>query len=268
MYWSLTLNLKDSSEWHSHGVYELLYCHRGNGRLLLDSNDIELQAGRFALILPKSRHKFTFEQGESANLKLLCLTPADIGVHLPPSLIHWLNKVQNTNVVYSDHEIDGELSGVLYQIPDALGESDKTDLDIIWGRIGLALALHFKNQKFNDVDSQGRYTNKVTDICSWIDNNLEENLAIDLISSQFGMSRSLLTKEFRKHTNTSVVEYINTRRLQKAGSLLSATDMSIAEVSLESGFPTLGNFYRKFKELYGVTPSEFKKQLENAKAIE
>lgn len=265
MYWSMTLNLKDSSEWHSHGVYELLYCRKGNGHIILDDYNIPLQAGRFMLVLPKSRHRFLFNQDESADLKFLCITHADASLYLSSTLLHWLSKIQNSNVVFSDHDTNSELSDILDKIPDALGETEKTDLDITWGRISLALALHFKNQVFSDSESKGRHGSKIGNICSWIDDNIGENLTIDMIASQFGMSRSLLTKEFRKHTNTSIVEYINTRRLQKAGSFLSATDMSITEVSLESGFPTLGNFYRKFKELYGVTPSEFKKQLEMQK---
>lgn len=229
---------------------------------MLDDNNIPLQAGRFMLVLPKSRHKFLFTKDESADLKFLCITPADASLYLSSTLLHWLSKVQNSNLVFSDHETNGELSGLLDKIPDALGEAEMTDLDITWGRISLALALHFKNQVFSDAESKGRHGTKIGNICSWIDDNIGGNLNIDMIASQFGMSRSLLTKEFRKHTNTSIVEYMNTRKLQKAGSILTSTNMSITEAALESGFPSIGNFYRKFKELYGVTPTEFIKQLE------
>jgi len=261
----MTLNLEESSEWHSHGVYELLYCRNGNGHIMLDDKEVPLQAGRFMLVLPKSKHKFFFAQNESADLKFLCITPADANIYLSSTLLHWLSKIQNSNLVFSDHDINSEISDIIEKIPDALGETEMTDLDITWGRISLALALHFKNQVFSDAESKGRHETKINNICSWIDENIGEDLNIDRIASLFGMSRSLLTKEFRKHTNTSIVEYINTRKLQKAGSILVSTDMSITEASLESGFPSIGNFYRQFKELYGVTPTEFKKQLEMQK---
>jgi len=258
----MTLNLEESSEWHSHGVYELLYCRKGNGHIMLDDKNIPLQAGRFMLVSPKSKHRFLFAKDESADLKFLCITPADANIYLSSTLLHWLNKTQNSNLVFSDHEINSEISDILEKIPDVLGEIEKTELDITWGRISLALALHFKNQVFSDVESKGRHETKISNICSWIDENIGEDLNIDMIASQFGMSRSLLTKEFRKHANTSIVEYINTRKLQKAGSILASTNMSITEAALESGFPSIGNFHRQFKDLYGVTPTEFKKQLE------
>lgn len=265
MYWSMTLNLEESSEWHSHGVYELIYCNKGDGHVLLDDKKIPFRAGRFILILPKNRHKLHFEQEESADLKFLCLTSADTAVNLSPALLNWLNKIQNAGIAFSDHGADSEISDIFHKIPDKLGETEKMDTNIIWSRIGLALSIHCKNQTFSDTENPGRHGDRVSTVCSWIDNNIEKNLNIDLIASEFGMSRSLLTKEFRKHTNTSIVEYINTRRLQKAGSIISATDKSITEAALESGFTSIGNFYRKFKELYGVTPSEFKKHFDMKK---
>jgi len=258
----MTLNLEEPSEWHSHGVYELIYCHRGDGNVLLDGRDIPFKAGRFIIVLPKRRHKIHFEPEESADLKFICLTPADVAVNLSPSLLNWLSKIQNTDVVFSDHDEKSEISDILHKISDKLGETEKTDLDITWSRIGLLLSLHCKNQSLSTTGNRGRHSDKITTICSWIDGNIERNLNIDLIASEFGMSRSLLTKEFRKYTNTSIVEYISTRRLQRAGSIISTTDKSITEAALESGFPSIGNFYRKFKELYGVTPAEFKKHFD------
>jgi AraC family transcriptional activator of mar-sox-rob regulon len=258
----MTLGLEESSEWHSHGVYELLYCRKGNGHIMIEDKSIALQAGRFMIVLPKNKHKFNFTQEEFVDLKFLCITPADAGVHLSPTLLNSLSKIQNSNLVFSDHETDSEISDILDKIPDALGETTNADIDITWGRISLVLALHFKNQILSNDESKGRHATKISSICSWIDENVEGNLNIDMIAAMFGMSRSLLTKEFRKHTNTSIIEYISTRRLQKAGAMLSAKDMSITEAALESGFPSIGNFYRKFKELYGVTPTEFIKQLE------
>lgn len=262
MYWSMTLNLGESSEWHSHEVYELLYCRQGNGHIVFDNRNVALQKDRFILILPNKRHKFLFGQGESAVLKILCLTAADSAIHLSSSLSNWIRTIRNAHAVVSDHAEDAELADIIDKIPDALGDTGKKDLDIIWSRIGLILAIHFKNQRQADPKCQDRHGGKVSAICSWIDSHLEEHLNLDMIASQFGMSRSLLTKEFRKYTNTSVVEYMNIRRLQRAGSILSETKKSITDAALESGFTSIGNFYRKFKQLYGVTPSEFKKQLD------
>jgi len=56
------------------------------------------------------------------------------------------------------------------------------------------------------------------------------------------------------------VEYINIRRLQKAGIILSSTRKGIDEAAFESGFSSLPNFYRRFKRMYGVSPAEFRSQ--------
>ncbi len=64
-----------------------------------------------------------------------------------------------------------------------------------------------------------------------------------------------------------MVEYVNTRRLEKAGGELAESDRGIAEVALRCGFASLPNFYRRFRALYGVTPAEFRRVVaENAGA--
>jgi AraC family transcriptional activator of mar-sox-rob regulon len=264
----MTVNLEESSGWHSHEVYELLYCMKGQGNLILENRDIEFQSGRFIIIMPEAKHRFLFRNKESADLKILCLTSADTAIHLSSALSVWLRNIKDTFAVFSDHEENGELSELVSKIPDSLGETEKKDLDIIWSRIGLILALHFKRQDHTDIGNQGRHLNTIRNICDWIDRHLEEPLDIDTIASESGMSRSLLTREFRKYTSTSVVEYMNIRRLQKAGAILSGTEKSIAEAAFESGFSNIGNFYRKFKGLYGVTPAEFRKKLTMSEAVQ
>jgi AraC-like DNA-binding protein len=93
-----------------------------------------------------------------------------------------------------------------------------------------------------------------------LDSQPEAPVALNEIALRFGLSRSLLTREFRNYTNTSIVEYINIRRLQKAGIILSSTRKGIDEAAFESGFSSLPNFYRRFKRMYGVSPAEFRSQ--------
>jgi AraC family transcriptional activator of mar-sox-rob regulon len=148
-------------------------------------------------------------------------------------------------------------------IPEGLKHGDRDELNVAWGAIALLLARHMHGRHLPRKVPDTRYLSTIQKVYEWIDTHLEHAGTLDEIASRFGLSRSLLTREFRRHTGTSVIDYVNTRRLQKVGIILASTEKSITEAAFESGFSSLANFYRKFKVLYGVTPIEFRKLIEN-----
>ncbi len=65
-------------------------------------------------------------------------------------------------------------------------------------------------------------------------------------------------KFFKKHIGMTSIEYINNYRLEKASALLSSTDKSIMEISLDVGFNSVSYFNKLFKNKYKLTPKEFR----------
>ena len=128
------------------------------------------------------------------------------------------------------------------------------------GSYWLLLASCMRENRESEDGSGSRHLDTIRKICEWLDGQTEDPGDLDEIALRFGLSRSLLTREFRRYTNTSIVEYINIRRLQKAGMILSSTGKGIAEAAFESGFSSLPNFYRRFKGMFGVSPAEFRSQ--------
>jgi AraC-like DNA-binding protein len=59
-------------------------------------------------------------------------------------------------------------------------------------------------------------------------------------------------------TGKSYLEYMIDCRLRRACSLLTETDRTILDISLEVGFGNLSNFNRRFRERIGVSPSEYR----------
>jgi len=261
MFWNISLTLAESSEWHDHDVFELVFCLAGRGGLLIDQQYIELMNRRTLLIAPKVRHRYIFSADESADLKIVCVTTADMATYLSPAQASVLSGLKNLRCTFTDHPKQASrLWSLVEMLPDGLSNEDHGELHVTWGIIGLLLASHARDQQLLGNCSKAKHFGTIQKVCEWLDKNLDDTGDLDGIACRFGLSRSLLTREFRRHTSTSIVEYLNIRRLQKAGTLLSATGKSITEAALESGFPSIANFYRRFKGLYGVTPTEFRSQ--------
>lgn len=264
MFWNITLTLAESSGWHGHDVFELVFCLAGEGSLLLDQQSIELRNRRTILIAPKVRHRFVFKADESADLKIVCMTTADMATYLSPAQGSILNSLKKLRCAFTDHpKKNSRLWRLVEMLPDGLSNEDHGERHVSWGIIGLLLASHARDQQLSGNGSKAKHFETIQKVCQWLDKHLDDTGNLDRIACRFGLSRSLLTREFRRHTSTSIVEYITIRRLQKAGTLLASSDKSITEAAFESGFPSITNFYRRFKGLYGVTPTEFRSQFFN-----
>jgi signal transduction histidine kinase/DNA-binding response OmpR family regulator/ligand-binding sensor domain-containing protein len=97
-----------------------------------------------------------------------------------------------------------------------------------------------------------------TDQCifSNIDN---QNFSVDVLGSELGMSRASFYRKFTELTGNSPAEYIRKVRLRKAHNLLRTINLSIAQISEQSGFQSVSHFRKAFKGEFGKTPSEIQK---------
>ena len=262
MFWSARLELSKSTEWHSHEVLELVYCTSGAGSVLVGDRPMDLRPNRLVLIAPETRHRFLFEESQSASLKIVCMTSQDQAMYLSPVQVGMLDGLRSSGCAFSDGPA-GEpiVRQLVNSIPEGTVVGDRQKVLMAWGIVGLVLA---SQADICDASAtgkpHGRREEKMVRICEWLLNHLPEEINLDDIASTFALSRSLLTRSFRRHTGTSIVEYLNTRRLERAAVLLtSAADESIARAAMDCGFSNLSHFHRCFKSAYGLTPAEFRR---------
>lgn len=102
----------------------------------------------------------------------------------------------------------------------------------------------------------------MNDLASIVEGNLSnENLSVEDISTEIGLSRIQLYRKAKALLDCSIAEYILNRRLQKAKYLLlNEHELSIAEITFQTGFTSPNYFATVFKSKYGLTPTEFKKK--------
>jgi AraC-like DNA-binding protein len=85
----------------------------------------------------------------------------------------------------------------------------------------------------------------------------DEQLSVETLAEEIGLSRSQLLRKITALTGVSVNELIRTFRLQKAAQLLKQNWAPIAQVACEVGFSNVSYFGKVFKEQYGILPSEY-----------
>ena len=74
------------------------------------------------------------------------------------------------------------------------------------------------------------------------------------------MTRHQLTAKVRSLTGLSANNFITRVRLDRASQLLRSSELNVSEIAWDCGFQDLSYFGRVFKEVYGQTPTNYRKQ--------
>ena len=101
----------------------------------------------------------------------------------------------------------------------------------------------------------------VSEIDTFIRENLTADNSIVSICSRFGISQPYLSKIFKTHRKTTYNDYLTTLKIEKAKGLLELeNDYLIGEVAEMVGFADQFYFSKVFKNLTGYTPREYRKR--------
>ncbi|MBS7808474.1 AraC family transcriptional regulator [Variovorax sp. PCZ-1] len=97
-------------------------------------------------------------------------------------------------------------------------------------------------------------------VVSRITDHLADEHSAAKHAAELGMSESKFSRFFRKATGNTFTDFVNRVRISRACQLLMDTDQQITYICYEIGFNNVANFNRRFLEIKGMKPSEFRKQ--------
>lgn len=90
--------------------------------------------------------------------------------------------------------------------------------------------------------------------------HMTDKITLDKLAAVFFTSKSFLVKHFKQETGKTIIEYLNSIRIDTAKMLLITTAKSIEEISEAVGYESPKYFARTFKSIVGISPSAFCKQ--------
>lgn len=102
---------------------------------------------------------------------------------------------------------------------------------------------------------------RIDEIIEYINANYREDLSLDFLANKFFIDKYYLVKQFKKFTSLTPIQYLIQYRIGAAATLLGSTSQSINEIAEQCGFHTQTNFLLRFKEVFGVSPSDYRKSL-------
>jgi AraC-like DNA-binding protein len=89
------------------------------------------------------------------------------------------------------------------------------------------------------------------------DREYAEPLDLDGLAATAGVSKFHFLRCFAATYGKTPALYLTERRIERAQDLLRATNLTVTEVCHRVGYTSLGSFSSKFRDLVGVSPSEY-----------
>lgn len=110
------------------------------------------------------------------------------------------------------------------------------------------------------------YTDNIIKVTHFIDSHLTQSLSLDEICDRFYISKAQLTRNFKRNLGTTVGDYIITKRLLLARSMI-LDGQNPTNIYLQCGFHDYSAFFKAYKKKFGYTPKNTNKYFIDSEEI-
>lgn len=100
----------------------------------------------------------------------------------------------------------------------------------------------------------------VREALAFIEQNFQNDISVEDIANTCGLNRSYFGKIFKDTVGKSPQEFLLNYRMVKAAELLKLTTFTIGDISSAVGYANQLHFSRAFKNVYGLSPREWRNQ--------
>lgn len=235
---------------HKHREIEILCGLSGSGQMIADLRSVSASADEVVVINPNRVHYIV-----SDNIfRYYCL--------IIDSEFLEANGIGTESVCFCDHIVDPVLTGMIKRLGTEWELDDEyRNMSLRACVIGIIVYL-CRNYQVNEtmVEKESRTLQKIKHSINYIKNNFRNELTLDDVAGEAGLSKYHYCREFKKATDLTPVEFINRTRCEYAKSLLESKRYSVTEIGEMCGFSTSAHFSKTFRGFFGTYPSDYMKK--------
>ena len=253
--------------WHFHPEFELTYIERGQGIRCIGRSVRPYASGDLCLMGSHLPHSYGSHPHERTGARWTVLH------FLPDRLGQEFWELPQNQPLRSLLQQAGR--GIHFTGPDAktavsILKKFKTHPAVDWGMLHwlelLFLLARSAGKRFLNPVSSSLEVGSVVDprlpgVLAWIDERADSPDLTQADAARFlRMSPQSFCRFFRDHLGRSFRDYVNELRVARACSSLLHSDAGISEIAFHAGYNNLANFNRRFRQIMGCVPREYRKR--------
>lgn len=118
------------------------------------------------------------------------------------------------------------------------------------------------NQIFSEIIERktNNERNVIKTILNYIEKNFEKGITLEEAAEYAHLSPHYLSRLFKKELQINFIDYVISRKIDRAKELLENTDLPVINIALQLSYDEPNYFSRVFKKVTGMTPSEYREK--------
>lgn len=234
---------------HMHKYIELVYVRKGCQHIKIEKNDYCLDEGTAAVIFPNTIHSYySLDEIEkhNADITIIMAAPKLFGNLFPN-----LNNLSPDCPYISSEQIHEELRVAL----NTISPTQKFETKLSWVCVIMSYVLDITTLKSHRSDPVDDLTYKIT---RYIEENFVYDISRASLAREFNVNEGYISKIFAERFKMNLRSYLGLLRAEYAANLIRTTGKTFMEISQFAGFGSLRTFNRMFYMAYGMTPRDYK----------
>lgn len=244
--------------WHYHREYELTLITVGTGTRYVGTTVERYRPGDLVLLGPDLPHTFASEPGEELAEAVVAQFRHDF---LGPEFFA-LPQFQPIGGLLARSarglRFGRDVQALVARLPhlDAPARTVAL-LDVLCGLAADTTATSITDPGYAPAPSTVM-RDRVDAVCRYLQQAHTGPVRQTEVAALAHMSPTSFSRFFRQAMGRTLTDYVNQLRVETACSLLTTTALPVTEVAARSGYRNLANFNRRFRELKGLRPTEYR----------
>ncbi|MCQ2397620.1 MAG: AraC family transcriptional regulator [Lentisphaeria bacterium] len=277
---------------HSHDSMEIGIVTAGRGVHIMDGERCELKAGDVILVPPGHTHGFDVVDGDKTVTIMHSVHGKDVfDVCVPMGILNILYDhtklpiplLDGQNIPLFSKFFPINPDEINYSVAPVLKLEDSAVLEFVcksadelhkeevlpysgnlFGstiRLLNVILTLLRNSNMQPNEEAMVPDKQLGNVLGYINANFMKDLKVPELARMSFISTRQFQEKFKKYTGRNVSDYIISKRIECAELLLRKGTQSIQEIAFDSGFNDFSYFSKKFREITGKTPREYRKNL-------
>ena len=254
--------------WHYHEEYELHLIVASRGKVFVGDYIGQFEPGHLVLTGPRLPHNWisTDVPPEGIALRDVVLqfpdAPLRQSAALIPELAEALPLLERARFGIEFFGLSGRARDYFTRIKALHGLQRYSQFIELLGELARCndyrLLSTVQLQSFDDDAALAR----ISAIVDHLTGHYSETFSMAEMAARLSMTESSFSRYFRRATGNSFTDFVNRLRINRACQLLMESNRYITNVCYDVGFNNVANFNRRFLQIKGMTPKEFRRQAE------
>lgn len=254
---------------HQHEEIQIAYILKGQGKLIISDSVHSYKAGDIFVIGGNSPHLFkSMESSEcSSHMISVFFTEKSFGKHFLEineleTVHHFFN---SASIGFKPFTKNASMERIMMKLP----KISKFSRFILFLKLLKKLCNCETKELTNFIYPKPVSNNdgqRMQIVFDYVICNFQNDITLEKVAELIYMTPNSFCRYFKQRTNKTFFKYLIELRIEHACQLLkNNSDISIAQISDQSGFKSISNFNRKFKEIKQVSPSFYLNKIDVAR---